>query len=190
MPNVGCPVKLGTAVSKCFSVDVKRWQFSYRASVPLPSRGRQYLHRSFGHRPSQPFFDAVDSLPCVPRVTAFPFGGGVFLRYGMVWPRLTADYLFHLGLARCLLLMDPSRCLMLSWLPTLRKRSQEYLRRIIEACLISAREGEAAGARQPGGKAAAGAVPVLVGAKGGADSSWMQSLKCRPRENRRRALYA
>lgn len=51
---------------------------------------------------------------------------------------------------------------------------QEYLRRIIEACLVSAREGGAGGGGQLGGKAAAGVVPEAAGAKG-ATAGWLRT---------------
>lgn len=64
-------------------------------------------------------------------------------------------------------------CLSLIFIVFFRRRAktiQEYLRRIIEACLVSAREGDGSGARQLGAKAAAGVVSGAVGAKGAAGS--------------------
>lgn len=65
----------------------------------------------------------------------------------------------------------------------LAKMVQEYLRRIIEACLVSASEGAPGGARQLGGKAAGGAVPGAVGAKGAASRLPTSLLYCEERQS-------
>lgn len=133
-------------------------------------------------------------LVCSPRPTSPPSGGLVSFSAGLSHPTVVSHFL--LWLTRCppppfclflsehilavllavrlqltpppFLLPSCSCCILFRLACASHDPSQEYLRRIIEACLVSAREGGAGGARQLGAKAPGGVVPTSIGLKGAA----------------------